>query len=142
MFTTLRITRRPSAFSRFAVSRSQPEYARRQPERRHRVNVQHRLVLLVGHLLDHVVPRVARVVDQNVESAELRDRRVDQLLRKLRPGQIPRQRGAAGHQRGRLFKNIGVEIVHENARPRRGQRNRDRAADAAPRAGDQRGSAS
>src|SRR5271154_5771812 len=49
------------------------------PERDHRVDVEHRLEVLVGELVDRAVDRVAGVVDDDVDLAE----RVHRLLHKL-----------------------------------------------------------
>src|SRR3546814_9001876 len=54
------------------------------PTRRSSDLVDDRLPLLVAHLLDHVVPGVAGVVDDDVEAAQLLDRRVDEALGKTR----------------------------------------------------------
>ena len=91
MFTTLRMTRRPSAVSRLAASRRKLEAARRIAERSHQMNVQHGLKLLVGHLLNDVVPDVAGVVDDDVEGAEGGDGGIHQLLRKVGRGEIAGQ---------------------------------------------------
>ena len=55
------------------------------------MNVEHGLELLVGCLLDDVVPGVSGVVDDNIQRAEPRHSRADQFLREFGCGNI------AGH---------------------------------------------
>ena len=77
------------------------------------------LPLLVAHLLDHVVPGVAGVVDDDVEAAELLDRRVDEALGKavLRHAADAGHRLAAGgfDRRDRFLRRGGIKIVDYHA---------------------------
>src|SRR5512132_2510497 len=62
------------------------------PERRARVHVEHGVPLVVGHLLDHAVPRVAGVVHDDVEPAEALDRRANEACRKIGLRHVTRAR--------------------------------------------------
>ena len=74
MLTILRNTSSPFValgLGRLAeVRRDRADHA----ERDDGVDVEHRLELLVGHLVDDAVPGVAGVVDEDVDLAELVDR--------------------------------------------------------------------
>ena len=56
------------------------------------MDVEHRLKLLVRGLLDDVVPRIARVIDDNVDAAEVLDRGPDQTLGKFSRSDITSDR--------------------------------------------------
>ena len=82
------------------------------PERHDRVDVEHPLVRVVGHLVDRRVDRVAGVVDDDVDLAPGVDRRLDQRVgrarprsgRRRRPPSRPRSRtppARRGRRRGR-----------------------------------------
>ncbi len=85
MFTTLRMTRWPAAISVLAASRMYVEAARQNAKRRHQMDVDHRLKLLVRGLLDNGVPGITRVIDNNVDAAEVLDRGPDETLGELSP---------------------------------------------------------
>ena len=55
-------------------------------KRRRQVAVEHRVPLLVGHLLDHVVPGVAGVVDDDVQALVFADGGADEALGEIRRG--------------------------------------------------------
>jgi hypothetical protein len=108
-------------------------------ERDDRVDVEHRLELLVAHLVDRAVPRVARVVDHDVELAELVDRLLDQLVADAFLGQVAAEdRGLALDLAGGLLGDVAVQVVDQDARAVLGQQLGRRPADAARRSGDDR----
>ena len=98
------------------------------------------LPLLVGRLGDRVRLEDPRVVDEHVEAAERRGGGVDHLPHRLGVGEVgaddhvplPRQPG--GDLLGALAARA---VVHRDAVAARGERARDRRADAARRAGDE-----
>ena len=51
-------------------SEADPRGGAKDPERGYEMDIKHGLELFVGHFLDDVVPSVASVVHDNVESAE------------------------------------------------------------------------
>lgn len=53
------------------------------------VDADHRVPLALGHGEDHAVAQDARVVDQDVQLAELADRRLDQFAGLLEVGHVP-----------------------------------------------------
>src|SRR5947209_11251677 len=57
-------------------------------EWRNDVNVQHRLKLLVGRLLNDVVPGVTGIIHEDVETAQPLDGVINQLLWKLGIGKV------------------------------------------------------
>ena len=110
-------------------------------ERRDQVDIEHREVLFVGSFLDDVVPGIAGVVDDDVEAAECGERGIDELLRKVRSGDVAREvRGeAAGLLDGFLSfgGRVGIEIVDHDGSAGCGELLGDGAADAAARAGNE-----
>ncbi|MNT51778.1 hypothetical protein D3C72_1887640 [compost metagenome] len=76
--------------------------------------------LLVGHLLDDVVPGVAGVVDDDVDALEILDSRLDQALREIRGGHAAHARHRFAALRPDQFDDfvgrIGVQVVHHHAR--------------------------
>jgi len=84
------------------------------------VHVENRVPLVIRHLLDHAVPGVARVVDNDVEAAELVDRGGDEALPEVGVGDAPdardrlaaRSENIGGGLPGRFF----VEVVDHDAR--------------------------
>ena len=102
------------------------------------MHVEHRLELLVGHLLDGGVPGVAGVVDDDVEAAELLERRADEPVGEPGLGDVAVDRDRLGSERLDLVHDGGarrlVEIVDHDLRPVPRQLQRDGAADAAARA--------
>ena len=106
------------------------------------MHVHDRLELLVGHLLDDAVPGVAGVVDDDVETTEAVERRGHEAVAEVRRGDIARAHRRFATSRANLLSDFEcgrlVEIVHDDARAFARQLQRDRAADAAARAGDDR----
>jgi hypothetical protein len=64
------------------------------PEGHDRVDVEHRLELVVGHLVSHAVPGVAGVVDDDVDLAELVDGLLDQLVGHALLGEVAAEHGS------------------------------------------------
>ncbi len=99
--------------------------------------------ILVGHPRDQRVARDAGVVDQDVQLAALFDHRVDDLLHAGRVGHvagIDLGRAAGGADRvGRLGQLVDAASDAGHVGAGAGQRQRDRASDAARGAGDNRG---
>src|SRR5205807_1879053 len=108
-------------------------------EGHHGVDVEHRLEVLVGHLVDRRVERIAGVVDDDVDLAEGVDRLGHELVGRARLGQV-----AGEHRRltadlgARLLGDVSVEVVDEDLRAVLHEQLRRRPADAARRAGDDR----
>ena len=139
MFTTLRKTSLPSSFSFLAGSRRCGRGRAQDAERHHGVDVEHRLELVVGHLVDDVVAGVAGVVDDDVDLAELVDGLLDQLVRNALLGEVAAEhRGLARDLRRRLLGDVAVEVVDEHARTLLGEQLRCGAADSSRRSGDDR----
>ena len=68
-------------------------------ERRGQMHVENRVPLVVGHLLDHAVPGVAGVVDEDVAAAEAVDRGLDDALAEVGRGDVAVARCRARTQR-------------------------------------------
>ncbi len=81
------------------------------PERRHQVNVEHRLKLLVARLLNDVVPGVAGVVDDNVQASEGLDSLGDETLRQRRVGKVARY----GVNPAARFANRVRRVIHRGS---------------------------
>ena len=80
-----------------------------------RVDVEHRLEVLVGHLVNGSVDRVAGVVDDDVDLAERVDRLPHELVGRARLGQIAgKHRGLALDLAGGLLGDVAVEVVDQN----------------------------
>ena len=104
-----------------------------------RVDVEHRLELLVGHPVDDPVPGVAGVVDDDVDLAEGLDRLRDQLVRHAGLGQVAGEdRGLAVDLARRLLGDVAVDVVDQDLGALVDEQLRRRPADAARRAGDDR----
>jgi hypothetical protein len=126
---SLRKTSTPSSRSRFAASRVRRQRPR-HPERHDRVDVEHRLELLVAHLVGDAVPGVPGVVDDDVDAAEGVDQRVGRPL----GGEVAGVHdGLAGNLRGRLPRHVGVEVVDQYLRALGGHEFGSRASDPACR---------
>ena len=139
MFTSFRNRSTPSAFSAFAASRQCGAIARAEPERSDGVDVEHRLELLVGHLVGDSVPRVAGVVHEDVDLAELVDGLLHKFVRNARIGQVAGEDSRlAVDLRRCLLGDVAVDVVDEDSRALAYEELRRRAADAASRAGDDR----
>ena len=131
MLTTLRSTTRPSAASFLAMRADDRLGSAQDAERCGEVAVDDRVPLLVAHLLDHVVPGVAGVVDDDVDRAEVVDRGLDEAI-----GEIGR-RDAADAGDGftaqgtdfsdHFFGRAGVQVVDHDARAVAGQLQGDTA---------------
>ena len=103
------------------------------------MDVDHLLELLVGHLVDRRVDRVAGVVDQDVDLAPLVDDLLDELVADAGRRQVAAEhQRVAGDLRGRLLGDVRVEVVDEHLGALLGEQLRRRAADAAGRSGDDR----
>ena len=139
MFTILRKTSWPSSFSFLAGSRRCGAAARRIAERDDGVDVEHRLELVVGHLVSDAVAGVARVVDDDVDLAELVDGLLDQLVRHALLGEVAAEDGGLARDLGRgLLGDVGVEVVDEHARALLGEQLGCGAADSSRRSGNDR----
>ena len=104
------------------------------------MDVEHRLELLVAHLVGDAVPGVAGVVDEDVDLPEGVDRLLDDLVAGARLGEVAGDgdRLALDLARG-LLGDVAVDVVDRHLRALGGEQLRGRAADAARRAGDDRG---
>ena len=104
-----------------------------------RVDVEHRLELLVGHLVGDAVPGVAGVVDDDVDGAEGVDRGGDELVGGAGLGQVAGVDGgfAVDLARG-LLGDVGVEVVDQNLGALAGEQLGGRPADPPRRPGDDR----
>src|SRR5690606_2537599 len=110
------------------------------PERRLEVHVQDGVPLLVGHLLHDRVPRVAGVVDDDVQSAELLDRGVDEPLGEAVLGDTADTRdglatGFGDGGNGLLGRSL-VQVVDHDRGAVTGQLAGDLGTDAAPGSAD------
>ncbi|MNN74332.1 hypothetical protein D3C81_1905230 [compost metagenome] len=98
--------------------------------------------LLVGHLLDHAVPGVAGVVDDDVQPLVVLDRGADEALGEVRrTNAADTGHGFAAEGLDRLdhfLRRIGIEVVDHHAGAVGGQLQGDGAADATAGAGNQR----
>jgi hypothetical protein len=95
--------------------------------------------VLVAHPGDERVPRDARVVDEDVEVAQLG---LDLLDQRLRLGRVADVRGdgdPADLGRDRVGGLLAGPVVDRDLRPAPGQLARDGGADAPRPAGDERG---
>jgi hypothetical protein len=107
------------------------------------VDAHHQLEVLVGHLEEALVAHDARVADHRVDPAELVDALRDQLLGALaradvgaaRDGAAARAADLADH----LLRLFAVDVVHDDARALRAEREAMSATDAAAAAGHDRG---
>jgi hypothetical protein len=96
--------------------------------------------LLVGHLLNHRIPGVPGIVDDDVQAAEGVDGGPHEALAEIGVGDAadagdgPAARRLDGGDG--VLGGLGVEIVDDDARTLGGEFERDLAADAATRAGD------
>ena len=115
--------------------------ARRQ-EDGPQVDGQDKVPLLVRHIVQHRVAIDPRVVDEHVETPQRRDGRVDEPLGLVRLHEVDDELLAAPsigrHEVRRLAQQLLRHVADKQIRPLRGQRDGDAAAEAAPRAGDER----
>jgi hypothetical protein len=85
------------------------------PEGDDRVDIQHRLELLVGHLVRHAVPGVAGVVDDDVDLAELVDGLLHQRVRHALLGEVASEdRGLAADLGCGLLGDVAVQVVDQD----------------------------
>jgi hypothetical protein len=103
------------------------------------VDVEHRLELLVGHVVDDSVPGVAGVVDEDVDLPERVDGLLHDVVAGAGLGQVARHGdGLAADLRRRLLGDVAVDVVDRDLGALGGEELRRRAADAAGRPGDDR----
>jgi len=97
-----------------------------------RVDVEHRLELLVAHLVDRSVPCVARVVDDDVDLSEVVNGLLNELIGDVGLGEV-----AGEHRRlaldllSRLLGDVAIEVVDEDLCAVVGKKLGHGAADAA-----------
>src|SRR5690348_2704255 len=103
-------------FSRFTHGCSQDA---KNPEGRREVDINHRLPLLIRHLVDRAIPGDTCVVDQDVRNAEDFERGFEKVFRKSGSGYVPRKRlrGAAGPTNAlhRAPELLCVHIIQDDA---------------------------
>ena len=103
------------------------------------MDLEHRAELLVRHLVRDPVPRVAGVVHDDVELAELRDRFLHECLADAVLREVAAEDGrVALDLGGGLLGEVGVEVVHEDSCSVGAEQLCGRAADPARGAGDDR----
>ena len=104
------------------------------------MDVEHRLELLVAHLVSGAVPGVAGVVHEDVDLPERVDRLLDDLVAGARLRQVARHghRLALDLARG-LLGDVAVDVVDGHLRAFGREQLRGGAADAARGSGDDRG---
>ena len=141
MLTTLRHgTGSPAAVAFLTAGRDDRLCGTQDPERRFEVHIEDGVPLFVGHLLDHRVPGVAGVVDDDVQAAEVVDRGGDEAFAEVGVGDaadagygLP----ARGLDRGDCFLGwFGVEVIDNDPRTLAGQLQRDLTPDPSAGAGD------
>jgi hypothetical protein len=139
MLISLRKTSLPSARSALAASRQLGASARATRKGTTVWISQHRLELLVAHLVGDAVPGVAGVVDDDVDGAEGVDRGGDHLVGGTALGQVAGEdRGLAVDLARGLLGDVAVEVVDENLGALAGEQLRGGAANAARRPGHDR----
>ena len=109
------------------------------------MDIEHRLELLVAHLVDDSVPRVAGIVDDHVNGTVRVQRRLHDPGRQIRVRHAPDTRSdlaaACTDFGGGFFGGIGVKVVHDNPGAVLREELGNRLADAAARTGDDCGPA-
>ena len=136
---SLRKTSLSSAFSALAASRQCGRERAGDAEGDDRVDVEHRLELLVGHPVGDAVPGVAGVVDADVDRAERVDGGGDELVGGAGLGQVTRvDSGLAVDLARRLLGDVGVEVVDQHLGALAYEQLGRRPADPSRRAGDDR----
>ena len=109
------------------------------PEGDDGVDLEHRLELLVAHLVDDAVPGVAGVVDDRVDRAERLDRGLDELVAGALGGQVAAEDGGLAVDLARgLLGDVAVDVVDQDLGALGDEQLRRRPADAARRARDDR----
>ena len=127
-------TRFGFAFGRFA---DEARCGAQDAKRRGQVHGEHGFPLLVAHLLQHVVPGVAGVVDDDVDAAKGVERGFDKAVAKVGVGHAANAGhglATAGHDIGHGLLGRGlVKVVDDNTCAFAGELERDFTADAATR---------
>ena len=109
------------------------------PERDDGVDLEHRLELLVAHLVDDSVPGVAGVVDDRVDRAERLDRGLDELVAGSLGGQVAAEDGGLAVDLARgLLGDVAVDVVDQDLGALGDEQLSRRPADPARRARDDR----
>ncbi|CAI8856072.1 hypothetical protein EMIT0P294_220018 [Pseudomonas sp. IT-P294] len=102
--------------------------------------VENRVPLLIGHLLDHVVPGVTGVVDDDVDAAKAVHGGLDVTLAKVRCADVAVADGGFATQLADYFSGlvsrVGVQVVDHDARAFARQFQRDLLTDATTGTGD------
>ena len=120
------------------VRRGRPGEAERHGE----VDVEHGLELLVTHVVDATVPRVARVVDDDVESAVRIECVLNEVVARVGRDEVADERTRHVITELRVQRPDGlvsldpVDVGDDDARPVGGEHRRGTTADAAGAAGD------
>ncbi len=106
------------------------------------MNVDHRVPLLVGHLLDHVIPGITSVVDDDIQTMESGRAGFDEALGKVSCGNAAGTRDRFAprcldlvHDR---LRPLRIEVVNDNACPFRRELECNRTADALTGTSDER----
>ena len=141
MLTTLRCLDMPASASFFGGLADEVGCGAQDAERRGQVHGQHGFPLLVAHLLQHVVPGVASVVDDDVDAAKGVERGLDEALAKVGLGHA----ADAGHGLTTAGDDVGhgllgrglVQVVDDDTGAFAGELERDFTANAAAGARDQ-----
>ena len=106
------------------------------------MNVDDRLPLFVGHLLNDAVPSIAGIVHDDVQPAKTVHARLDETFGEtVFCHAAGADHGLAANRTnglGGLIGRVGIQIVDHHARPFRGQLERDLATDTPARTGNQR----
>src|SRR5262249_39604455 len=104
------------------------------------MNLYDRLPLFIGHVLNNRVPRITRIVDDDVESAKCLSGRFYHAVRELDIGHAA---GAHHRSTARLsyflcsrLSNIPVYVIDHNRGAMVGEQHRDGLTDSSPRPGD------
>ena len=115
-----------------------------QAEHGGEVHVQHRGPVVVGEFDGGRAPDGAGVVDEDVDGAQLADRRLDQRLRGRGLAHVAREHDRAAPQLADVGGGVGRHVlvaVAGDVGAGRGERARERRADSSARTRDERGEA-
>ena len=100
-----------------------------------------RVPLLVGHFLDHAVPGIAGVVDDDVDALIFAQRRADEAIRKVGRGHAAATGGGLTTGGAEFIDDLlgwfGIEIVDDHPCTLGREFMRDGATDAAARSGNE-----
>ena len=112
------------------------------PERCGQVHIDHRVPLLICHILNDCIPRVACVVDDDVDSAERLGASLDEAIREIdlgdATGAYHRTAANSGDLISSRLRNVGVDIVDDNRSAVIGEKLCDALSYPATRAGNYR----